>query len=385
MPPDAEVNARTLHSRGQPNERLWVERQGSAEEHRARHRFRWHQRQRNLRHVALLAPQACPECGVDDCLDIGDRRWWRRVDEPAIGRAQVLCEMFVNARRDGARRWIAGTGHSQHATTNARSEEALFRHRRLERDRCAGRTNDLSVSINHLPGDRSDLAVADQAPVHRPHCDDFGARSTDEYLARGPDLEQAEETFLARDVVRARDLDHGFARDAVQVGGGRRCRQLEDLFLRYRPKLIYTNPTFQNPSGLTLPIRARRELIALAKRYRVPVVEDETYCQLSLNHAPPPALHTLDEEGTVVIRVNSFSKVLAPGLRLGWIGAAPPIIEQLALMKQQVDPHTQNLIQLVVSRLIDGGIIGEQEYAFHRRRGVLGACRNGRHSNQQRK
>src|SRR5436309_2372804 len=81
--------------------------------------------------------------------------------------------------------------------------------------------------------------------------------------------------------------------------------------------------------------RARRELIELARRFRVPIVEDETYCELALGStSPPPALHTLDEEGLVVIRVNSFSKVLAPGLRLGWIGAARPIIEQLAIMKQ---------------------------------------------------
>ena len=61
--------------------------------------------------------------------------------------------------------------------------------------------------------------------------------------------------------------------------------ELEDLLLRYRPKLIYTNPTFQNPTGVTLPIRARRELIELAKRYRVPIVEDDTYCELSLGAA----------------------------------------------------------------------------------------------------
>jgi DNA-binding transcriptional MocR family regulator len=141
--------------------------------------------------------------------------------------------------------------------------------------------------------------------------------------------------------------------------------ELEDLVLRFRPKLIYTNPTFQNPTGVTISIRARRELIELARRFRVPIVEDETYCELALGStAPPPAVHTLDEDGTVVIRVNSFSKMLAPGLRLGWICAARPIIEQLAMMKQQVDPHTQNLIQLVAARLIEGGM-------FDRHLGVL--------------
>jgi DNA-binding transcriptional MocR family regulator len=148
--------------------------------------------------------------------------------------------------------------------------------------------------------------------------------------------------------------------------------ELEDLLLRYRPKLIYTNPTFQNPTGVTLPIRARREVIDLAKRYRVPIVEDETYGELSLGATlPPPSLYDLDEDSAVVIRVSSFSKVLAPGLRLGWVGAARPIIEQLALMKQQIDPHTQNLVQLVVSRLIDGGMFDRHLTALrleHRRR-----------------
>jgi len=148
--------------------------------------------------------------------------------------------------------------------------------------------------------------------------------------------------------------------------------ELEDLLLRYRPKLIYTNPTFQNPTGVTLPIRARRELIELATRYRVPIVEDETYCELSLGQAtPPPALNRLDEDGTVVIRVNSFSKALAPGLRLGWVGAARPIIEQLALMKQQIDPQTANLMQFSVSRLIENGCFDRHVAtlrAEHRRR-----------------
>jgi DNA-binding transcriptional MocR family regulator len=147
--------------------------------------------------------------------------------------------------------------------------------------------------------------------------------------------------------------------------------ELEDLLLRHRPKLIYTNPTFQNPTGMTLPIRARREMLGLAKRYRVPIVEDETYCELSLGPRPPLSLYDLDEEASVVIRVNSFSKVLAPGLRLGWVGAAQPIVEQLALMKQQIDPQTQNLIQLVVASMIEGGTFDRHLAALraeHRRR-----------------
>jgi DNA-binding transcriptional MocR family regulator len=132
--------------------------------------------------------------------------------------------------------------------------------------------------------------------------------------------------------------------------------ELEDLILRYRPKLLYTNPTFQNPTGVILPIRARRELIELARRYRLPIVEDETYRELSFGTPVPPSLYALDEDSSVVIRVNSFSKVLAPGLRLGWITAPRTIVDQLATMKQQSDPHTQNLVQLVVARLIQAGV-----------------------------
>src|SRR4051794_15377011 len=148
--------------------------------------------------------------------------------------------------------------------------------------------------------------------------------------------------------------------------------ELEELLLRYRPKLIYTNPTHQNPTGVTLPIRTRREMLELAARYRVPIVEDDTYRDLALTGPPPPpSLFTLDEAHTVVIRINSFSKMLAPGLRLGWISAVRPIVEQLALIKQQVDPHTQNLSQLVVCDLAEQGVLNRHLStlaAEHRRR-----------------
>ena len=149
--------------------------------------------------------------------------------------------------------------------------------------------------------------------------------------------------------------------------------ELEELLLRYRPKLIYTNPTHHNPTGVTLPIRTRRELLELAARYRVPIVEDDTYRELALDTSPgpPPSLFKLDEARNVVIRINSFSKMLAPGLRLGWISAVKPIVEQLALIKQQIDPHTQNLSQLVVCELVQRGVFDRHLVtlkAEHRRR-----------------
>jgi 2-aminoadipate transaminase len=147
--------------------------------------------------------------------------------------------------------------------------------------------------------------------------------------------------------------------------------ELEELVLRYRPKVMYLNPTHQNPTGITLPIRARRELLALAERYRLPIIEDDTYRELSLGTEPPPSLYELDDRNMVVIHLNSFAKMLAPGLRLGWISAVPAIVEQLALLKQRVDPHTQNLSQLAVADLIETGAFDRHLAALrveHRRR-----------------
>src|SRR6185437_9727162 len=127
--------------------------------------------------------------------------------------------------------------------------------------------------------------------------------------------------------------------------------ELEDLLVRYRPKLIYTNPTFQNPTVSTMSIRTRREVLSLAQRYRVPIVEDATYRDLYFSEVPPPSLRELDEH-KIVIYLNSFSKVMAPGLRLGWIAAAPSIVEQIAIIKQRLDPHTPNLVQMAVARMI---------------------------------
>lgn len=157
--------------------------------------------------------------------------------------------------------------------------------------------------------------------------------------------------------------------------------ELEDLLVRYRPKLIYTNPTFQNPTGITMPIRTRRELLELAGRYRVPIVEDGTYRELYFKEPPPPALHDLDTQN-LVIHLNSFSKVLAPGLRLGWLSATPSIIEQIAVIKGRLDPHPQNLGQVALARLIQDGSFDRHLVALrseHARRCATMVAAIGRH------
>jgi len=128
--------------------------------------------------------------------------------------------------------------------------------------------------------------------------------------------------------------------------------ELADLLLRHRPKLLYTNPTFQNPTGLTLPLAKRREVLRVARRYRVPVVEDEPYRDLGFAGQPaPPTLRDLDEGG-LVVHLGTFSKTLAAGLRLGWVLAPAAVVEQLALVKARSDLFGNAVSQLVATEVL---------------------------------
>jgi DNA-binding transcriptional MocR family regulator len=131
--------------------------------------------------------------------------------------------------------------------------------------------------------------------------------------------------------------------------------ELEDLILRYRPKLICTNPTFQNPTGRSLSLKERRELLELTSRYRVPLVEDDPSRDTSLSGPVPPSLFELDAANNTVIFLGSFSKTLAPGLRLGWVLASEYIVEQLASIKERQILFTGGLNQMVLAEFLENG------------------------------
>jgi 2-aminoadipate transaminase len=101
-----------------------------------------------------------------------------------------------------------------------------------------------------------------------------------------------------------------------------------------RPKFIYAIPTFQNPTGTTMPLARRQKLVALAAEHGVVVVEDDAYGDLRFEGRPQPVLAALDQEGWV-IRVGTFSKILAPGVRMGWACARPEVIARLAHFKAE--------------------------------------------------
>lgn len=122
---------------------------------------------------------------------------------------------------------------------------------------------------------------------------------------------------------------------------------LEDYLIRYRPKLMYTIPTFQNPTGRVMSLTDRQELIRLAARYRLVLVEDDPYSQLYYGQQPPPSLKSLDTYGGVIY-MGTFSKILFPGLRTGWVTASPQVINRLAQEKQYMDLHSNTLSQRVL-------------------------------------
>jgi DNA-binding transcriptional MocR family regulator len=135
---------------------------------------------------------------------------------------------------------------------------------------------------------------------------------------------------------------------------GMRPDALEAVLQRYRPKLIYTLPSFQNPSSALLSPARRQLLLELAYRYQVPVLEDDPYSELAYEGSPPLPLRALDRAGQVMY-LSTFSKLLFPGLRLGWIVAPQVMLRQLILAKQVVDLHSNTPGQWLLARFLKDG------------------------------
>ena len=138
-----------------------------------------------------------------------------------------------------------------------------------------------------------------------------------------------------------------------------------DFALRTGPKFIYVLPNFQNPTGVTLSYERRLQVIEMADHYGVPIVEDDPYGQLRFEGENIPALEVLDSQkhhngccytGNVIY-LSTFSKTLAPGIRLAWVIAPPEVIRKLVMAKQGADLHTATFNQMIAYEVARGGFI----------------------------
>jgi 2-aminoadipate transaminase len=138
--------------------------------------------------------------------------------------------------------------------------------------------------------------------------------------------------------------------------------------LRTGPKFIYALPNFQNPSGVTMSLERRHQLIAAADHYGAPILEDDPYGQLRYEGEHLPPLVALDAQfrsradepySGNVIYLSTFSKTLSPGIRLGWIVAPGEIIKRLVMAKQGTDLHTSTVNQIVAYEASKGGFLDQ--------------------------
>lgn len=162
---------------------------------------------------------------------------------------------------------------------------------------------------------------------------------------------------------------------------GMRVNELEAV-LQGRPKLVYSVPTFQNPQGTTLGLERRLQLVELLREYDVGLVEDDPYSELRYSGAAMPTILELDakqqwsdrQDGNVIY-VGTFSKVLMPGLRVGWIIAPEEVIERIVRAKQAADLHTSTLSQHIAWELARDGFLNEHipllQRAYRERRDVM--------------
>ncbi len=155
---------------------------------------------------------------------------------------------------------------------------------------------------------------------------------------------------------------------------GPSAEAFERLLERHAPKLFYCQPNAHNPTGLSLTHETARRLLDVAARHQVPVVEDGFDGSLYYGDRPAVPLKALDRDG-VVIYIGTFSKILFPGLRLGWLVGARPVLDRLLAAKQLADLHTSALLQAAVHRFCERRLLDRhvthvaREYA--RRRALL--------------
>ncbi|WP_027478742.1 PLP-dependent aminotransferase family protein [Curvibacter gracilis] len=142
-------------------------------------------------------------------------------------------------------------------------------------------------------------------------------------------------------------------------GEGVKVDELEALIAEHRPKFIYLIPTFGNPSGATLNLERRKKVLELAVKYQTLVIEDDPYGDLYFGAAPPPSLLNLSASvpgsRELLVHCGSLSKVLSPGLRVGWMIAPAELLAKATMCKQFSDAHTSTFAQATAAQYLKAG------------------------------
>ena len=140
---------------------------------------------------------------------------------------------------------------------------------------------------------------------------------------------------------------------------GVRTDELEKLIVEHQPKFVYLIPTFGNPSGAMLSLERRRKVLEMAMKHQTVVVEDDPYGDLYFDQAPPPSLLSLTREvpgsRELVVHCGSLSKVLSPGLRIGWMIGAAELLAKATMCKQFSDAHTSTFAQATAAQYLKSG------------------------------
>ncbi|MGL4807979.1 MAG: PLP-dependent aminotransferase family protein, partial [Giesbergeria sp.] len=142
-------------------------------------------------------------------------------------------------------------------------------------------------------------------------------------------------------------------------GNGVNTDELEKLIVEHRPKFVYLIPTFGNPSGAMLSLERRKKVLELAVKYQTLVVEDDPYGDLYFGEAPPPSLlnlsATVPGSRELLVHCGSLSKVLSPGLRVGWMIAPAELLAKATMCKQFSDAHTSTFAQATAAQYLKAG------------------------------
>ena len=140
---------------------------------------------------------------------------------------------------------------------------------------------------------------------------------------------------------------------------GVRTDELEKLIAEHKPKFVYLIPTFGNPSGAMLSLERRRKVLEMAVRYQTLIVEDDPYGDLYFDQAPPPSILSLTREvpgsRALVAHCGSLSKVLSPGLRIGWMIGPAELLAKATMCKQFSDAHTSTFAQATAAQYLKSG------------------------------